>query len=85
MRDRPKILVAGGGVAALETLLALHELAGRHMRVELLAPGTHFLYRRVPIPSMLCAARLTSLVRCIFENASRQLECPEPGFQAENR
>jgi sulfide:quinone oxidoreductase len=49
MRDRPKILVAGGGVAALETLLALHELAGRHMRVELLAPGTHFLYRPISV------------------------------------
>ena len=39
------MLVAGGGVAALEALLALHELVGRHVHLELLAPGTQFLNR----------------------------------------
>ena len=34
------MLVAGGGVAALEAMLALHELVGRHVQLELLAPGT---------------------------------------------
>ena len=43
--ERPRVLVAGGGVAALEALLALHELAGRHVHLELLAPGTQFLNR----------------------------------------
>ena len=42
---RPRVIVAGGGVAALEALLALHELAGRHIRLALLAPGTEFLNR----------------------------------------
>ena len=45
-RERPRVLVAGGGVAALEALLALHELVGRHAHLELLAPGT-----RVPEPA----------------------------------
>jgi sulfide:quinone oxidoreductase len=45
MTRRPNILVAGGGVAALETLLALHELVGHRVRLELLAPGTHFMNR----------------------------------------
>ena len=45
MAERPKIVVAGGGVAALEALLALHELVGHRVRLELLAPGTHFLNR----------------------------------------
>jgi sulfide:quinone oxidoreductase len=40
-----RVIVAGGGVAALEALLALHELAGRHVRLALLAPGTRFLNR----------------------------------------
>jgi len=44
-RERPRVLVAGGGVAALEALLALHELVGRHAHLELLAPGTQFLNR----------------------------------------
>ena len=43
--ERPRMLVAGGGVAALEALLALHELAGRHVRLALLAAGTEFLNR----------------------------------------
>ncbi|MEZ0294661.1 MAG: FAD-dependent oxidoreductase [Solirubrobacteraceae bacterium] len=43
--ERPRVLVAGGGVAALEALLALHELAGRQVHLELLAPGTQFLNR----------------------------------------
>jgi len=41
----PRVIVAGGGIAALEALLALHELAGRHVRLGLLAPGTEFLNR----------------------------------------
>ena len=45
MSERPKVLIAGGGVAALEALLALHELVGHRVRLELLAPGTHFLNR----------------------------------------
>jgi sulfide:quinone oxidoreductase len=42
---RPHILIAGGGVAAVETLLALHELVGRTARLELLAPGDDLVNR----------------------------------------
>jgi sulfide:quinone oxidoreductase len=42
---RPLVFVAGGGVAALEAMLALHELAGHRIRLALLAPGTQFLNR----------------------------------------
>jgi sulfide:quinone oxidoreductase len=45
MSERPKVLVAGGGVAALEALLALHELVGHRVQLEQVAPGTHFLNR----------------------------------------
>ena len=44
-QPRPQVIVAGGGVAAVEALLALHELAGRQVRLALLAPGTQFLNR----------------------------------------
>jgi sulfide:quinone oxidoreductase len=44
-QPRPQVIVAGGGVAAVEALLALHELAGRHIRLALLAPGTEFMNR----------------------------------------
>lgn len=43
-RDNVHVLVAGGGVAALEAALALRA-AHEHLAVELLAPEPHFWYR----------------------------------------
>jgi sulfide:quinone oxidoreductase len=40
-----KVLVAGGGVAGLETVLALRSLAPQRFEIELLAPERHFTYR----------------------------------------
>jgi sulfide:quinone oxidoreductase len=42
-------LIAGGGVAALETALALRHLAEERVDVELLAPETHFWYRPLAV------------------------------------
>jgi sulfide:quinone oxidoreductase len=48
--SRPKrVLVAGGGVAGLETVLALQALAGDRLEIELLAPGRHFAYRPLAV------------------------------------
>ncbi|HSK14833.1 MAG TPA: FAD-dependent oxidoreductase [Gaiellaceae bacterium] len=44
-----RVVVAGGGVAALETLLALRELAGERVDVELLAPEQHFWFRPLAV------------------------------------
>jgi sulfide:quinone oxidoreductase len=41
--------VAGGGVAGLETVLALQALAGDRLEIELLAPGRHFTYRPLAV------------------------------------
>ena len=41
----PHIVIAGGGVAALEALIGIRELAGERPRVTLLAPESHFVYR----------------------------------------
>jgi sulfide:quinone oxidoreductase len=43
--DNPRVIIAGGGVAAVETLLALRELAEDRIEIELLAPDPHFVYR----------------------------------------
>lgn len=43
--DRPRVLIAGGGVAALEAALALRELAGERLAVELCSPRGDFVYR----------------------------------------
>jgi sulfide:quinone oxidoreductase len=40
-----KVLIVGGGVAALEAALALHELASELVEVELVAPERSFAYR----------------------------------------
>jgi sulfide:quinone oxidoreductase len=42
---RMRVLIAGGGVAALEAILALRALAADRVDVELLAPGTEFQHR----------------------------------------
>lgn len=44
-----RVLIAGGGVAALEAALALRELAEDKVRVELLAPEPHFWYRPLSV------------------------------------
>ena len=44
-----RVLIAGGGVAGLETMLALRELAGNLVEVELLSPEHHFWYRPLAV------------------------------------
>jgi len=44
-----RVLIAGGGVAALEAMLALRALAGERVEVELLAPEPDFWYRPLAV------------------------------------
>jgi len=44
-----KLLVAGGGVAALEAVIALRELAEERVSVELLSPKAEFAYRPLAV------------------------------------
>jgi sulfide:quinone oxidoreductase len=48
-RRAPRVLIAGGGVAGLEALLALRVLAGRLVSLEVLEPETEFVYRPVSV------------------------------------
>ncbi len=58
-----KVVVAGGGVAALEGALALRDLAGKRINTTLLAPQPEFVYRpmRVREPFGYSEARRYSL------------------------
>jgi sulfide:quinone oxidoreductase len=47
--DTTRVLIAGGGVAALEAALALRDLAGELVEVELLAPEPQFWYRPMSV------------------------------------
>ena len=50
MRDMPtKVLIAGAGVAGLEAALALRDLAGELVEVELVSPETDFVYRPLAV------------------------------------
>ena len=40
-----RVLIAGGGVAGLETLFALRKLAGDRVELALVAPDDEFVYR----------------------------------------
>jgi sulfide:quinone oxidoreductase len=44
-RARLRVLIVGGGVAALEAMLALHDLAEERVDVTLLCPESEFRYR----------------------------------------
>jgi sulfide:quinone oxidoreductase len=47
--DALRVVVAGGGVAALEATLALRALAREPVSVELIAPETEFVYRPLAV------------------------------------
>jgi sulfide:quinone oxidoreductase len=62
-RKRPHVLIAGGGVAGVEALLALRALAGQGPSIELVSPDLDLAYRplRVTEPFDLGEVRRFSL------------------------
>jgi sulfide:quinone oxidoreductase len=67
--DRLNVVIAGGGVAALEAALALRALAGDRVDVELFAPEPHFWYRPLAVaePFELGEARHFELAQLAAE------------------
>jgi sulfide:quinone oxidoreductase len=47
--SRIRVLIAGGGVAGLEALLALRDLAGERVQLTLLSPEPRFVYRPMAV------------------------------------
>src|SRR5688572_16167513 len=43
--ERKRVAIAGGGVAGVEALLALHDLAGDRTELSLIAPEPDFVYK----------------------------------------
>jgi sulfide:quinone oxidoreductase len=85
---KPKrVLIAGGGVAALETVLALHDLAGELTDVTVIAPNPDFHYRPMTVrePFAQGKARRYPLAP-IIKDAGASLICGELGWvDPENR
>src|ERR1044072_3327265 len=55
----PRVVIAGGGVAALEALIALRELAGDRVNVTLVAPEPDFVYRPLSVAEPFCLGHAT--------------------------
>jgi sulfide:quinone oxidoreductase len=49
LRDRLQVVIVGGGVAALEALLALRALAGHLVDVTMVSPVREFVYRPITV------------------------------------
>jgi sulfide:quinone oxidoreductase len=62
-------VIVGGGVAALETVLALHDLAAEETAVTVLAPNEEFAYRPMTVrePFAYPAARRYPLARIVHD------------------
>lgn|SRR6185437_257225 len=52
-----QVLVAGGGIAALETVIALRELAGERVSTTVLAPNEELVYRPLSVCEPFALAR----------------------------
>jgi sulfide:quinone oxidoreductase len=66
MTEAPtKVVIVGGGVAALEALMALYELAGDRITLQLVTPTPEFAYRPLAVaePFGLGEARRYDVVR----------------------
>ena len=71
-----RVLIAGGGVAGIETLLALRDLAGSRVAVTILAPNSEFIYAPMSVrePFAGAAAGCHSLSR-IADDMDAELVC----------
>ncbi len=67
--ERMHVVIVGGGVAALEAVLVLHELAGHIVDITLVAPEQQFIYRPVTVAEAFDRgeARTYSIVELVAE------------------
>jgi sulfide:quinone oxidoreductase len=85
--ESKRVLIAGGGVAALETVLALHDLAPELTDVTVIAPNPDFHYRPMTVrePFAQGQARRYPLAP-IISDAGARLICDELAWiDPENR
>ena len=81
------VVIAGGGVAGLEALLALHQFAGPRVRVELLAPEPAFVYRPLAVaePFRLVDPARIDLAELAAEHGARHRRDALASLEAERR
>jgi sulfide:quinone oxidoreductase len=80
-RKSHRVVVAGGGVAGLEALLALYALAGDRVELTLVSPTPDFVYRPLAVaePFALGAARRTPLLEAARTASATFVHAPLTG------
>jgi sulfide:quinone oxidoreductase len=70
--ERTRVTIVGGGVAALEALLALRALAEERVEIELVSPDPEFTYRPLAVaePFGMGAAHRYDLVRIVQDQGA---------------
>lgn len=73
--DKLRVIIAGGGVAAMETALALADLAPENTDVTVVAPNTEFVYRPMAVrePFAYGAARRYPLAPIVHDAGAKLL------------
>ena len=76
MTGPTKVLIAGGGVAALETMLALRRMAEERVEITLISPESSFAYRPLAVaePFGLGVERRFDLAEIVAEAAADLVE-----------
>jgi sulfide:quinone oxidoreductase len=82
-----RVVVAGGGVAGLEALLALHALAADRVELTLVSPTPDFVYRPLAVaePFALGHRRRTPLAEAAKTATARFVESGLAGVDVEHR
>jgi sulfide:quinone oxidoreductase len=75
------VVIAGGGVAGIEALLALHALGGDHVELTLVSPSPDFVYRPLAVaePFALGRARRTPLAEATRSTGATFVHAPIDG------
>jgi sulfide:quinone oxidoreductase len=71
-RSRPRVVIAGGGVASLEALIALRDLLDGLLAIDVVSPEREFVYRPLSVaePFELCAPRRFSLAEIVADHGA---------------
>ena len=85
--ERARVVIAGGGIAGLETLLALNDLAGDRLDLTLVAPEPDFIYRPLVIDEAfsLSPAEHRELEPLAHELGARFVQQPLAAVRTDDR
>jgi sulfide:quinone oxidoreductase len=80
-----RVVIVGGGIAALETVLALHELADAQLRVTLIAPEPDFILRPLAVAAPFGRGHTNRLplAQVMAEHSGRFIRGAALGIDAE--